>query len=326
MRRKLNALIVVVALLLSAHLLVGAAVAQDAAGQTQGEITCDSDLMMNLYVAERFFDYDAFRNRLMERGVQVVDPAQFNFGQFEPLFQEEEAVQASTDIFTEEDFNTIADTFALDDAAFEQTLRDRFGGEAGAVLSPAAVAGEAPECAQLRANLNRFFSALAIHDFTTGFTLGTGIAAEPGVEATPAQPGVEATPAETGAEAPPAVTAPDATLDDVLDNPDAFYGQVVSVEGLLREFINERAFFFNDEDLIAPDELVVFHTGEGTFDAGLEEGIHVRVTGEVRQFILADFESEFGLDLDDNAFVEFENRPVIIASEVVSVEGQPQGG
>jgi hypothetical protein len=175
--------------------------AQDTAAQ-EGDITCDADLMLNLYVANRFFGFNQFQTRLGERGVDpslMVDVNRFNRGQFGTLFQGFEAMQgtgatgeqagqetpqpegAVTSRFgvfdlNDEQANRIVDILAMDEATFQTEFRNRVpqaeGADPAADLVPGAMAGEAPECAQLRSALHRFWSALAIEDFSTGMTMG----------------------------------------------------------------------------------------------------------------------------------------------------------
>ncbi|MGY1634420.1 hypothetical protein ACI784_22200 [Geodermatophilus sp. SYSU D01186] len=52
--------------------------------------------------------------------------------------------------------------------------------------------------------------------------------------------------------------------------------------------------------------------------AAVAEGDFVQVTGTVREFDLATIEQEFGLDLDDALYEDFDRRFVILAENVVS--------
>ena len=179
MRTFVSALLVVVI-----ALTLGLAVSAQDTGQTtaQGDIACDADLMLNLFVANRFFGFHQFQTDLADRGVdpaQIVDLNRFNRGQFDPLFQGVESMQGETGMglpFTEEQRTAILDILALDEATFQTEFRNRvpMTGDAGTIieLAPGVMAGEAPECAHLRSSLNRFWTALAIEDFSTGMMLG----------------------------------------------------------------------------------------------------------------------------------------------------------
>jgi limonene-1,2-epoxide hydrolase len=143
--------------------------------------------------------------------------------------------------------------------------------------------------------------------------LGLTTAVQPGaaVALTPSEvAGVEPTP---GLAQEP-VANPAQELDVVLDDPAAFYGQTVTVEGNVFELMNERLFRISDFDLIDPDELLILHSTDG--DLSLQQDARVQITGMVQPFILTDIESQFGFDLDDALFVGFENQPVLIAESV----------
>ncbi len=44
------------------------------------------------------------------------------------------------------------------------------------------------------------------------------------------------------------------------------------------------------------------------------EGVPIQVTGQVVEFTIADVESEFGLNLDEDLYVDYEQQPAILAS------------
>jgi len=346
MNRKFNPFMVFIAVLAAVSLFVGAAAAQDATlvptmsgqeqptaaaptaqptaageqqGQTttgaqpgaQGDIVCDADLMLNLYIADRFFHFSEFQNRLVERGADpstLVDLNRFNRGQYAPLFESFGATQAAPagqgaiGIFSEQDVNSILDTMMMDDMT---------GQPAVTLLNPASVAGEPAECAQLRTQLNNFYTALALQDLSTGMALSSGT--QTGAVTT-AQPGAQVVPTQAvAATAAPVTAATPLVLDTVLDDPAAFYGQAMTVEGNLSQLVNERMLVISDDDLIGPDELLVLNTADGPFDPAMQEGSRVQVTGTLHQFVLADVEHEFGIELDDNQFAGWEGRPVLVA-------------
>ncbi|MGF1500144.1 MAG: hypothetical protein ACFB8W_25440 [Elainellaceae cyanobacterium] len=62
----------------------------------------------------------------------------------------------------------------------------------------------------------------------------------------------------------------------------------------------------------AGDVLVLNTTGV-PFSVPEEEETPVQVTGELVQFVITDVEDEFGVDLDDDLFGEYEQQPAIIA-------------
>lgn len=114
----------------------------------------------------------------------------------------------------------------------------------------------------------------------------------------------------------------DASLDDVIDNPSAYYGQIVNVNGTVSE-LNEvgRGFFMWDDDLLDADRALVLGTSQSMWDTIglLEADTGVAVRGVVRPFIITDLESEIGYDLDDDFYADYETEdmPAIVALEVI---------
>ncbi len=57
-------------------------------------------------------------------------------------------------------------------------------------------------------------------------------------------------------------------------------------------------------------------------EEGFVAGEEVRVNGVVRTFNLLRFERDFGVDLDDNLYSDWEGQPVIIATELRRAVGE----
>ena len=177
-------------------------VTQAAGTEGTGTVNCDADLMLNLYIADRFFGFGAVQTQLMQGGVaNAVDTSVFDTGQFGTLFGTARAMQDPTtgmmtnSGWTQEQITGLSGTLSQDDTTFDEAWTTTFGGDAAAAdatqLTTAAVADEAPECAQLRTALYRFWRAVALQDFTGGmtgsFSSGTGTTDDLGgtEEATP---------------------------------------------------------------------------------------------------------------------------------------------
>ena len=123
-----------------------------------------------------------------------------------------------------------------------------------------------------------------------------------------------------------------ATLDEVLDDPAAYYGRRVTVFGEVDEMIGPRAFTLADNDLVGDDELLVVGAtrlpavqGRAAEEPLLEDDL-VMATGPVRQFNLAEVEREVGFDLDDGLFRDWAGRPVLIARSLELSPGVPGAG
>ena len=181
------------------------AVAQDVA--PAGAVKCDSDLILNLYIADRFFGFTKVQDQIKTAGADTstwVDLNTIDKGQFTPWFNGEMAgTSLGALTLNDQQIGTLSSTLLMD-AATRQQMMDSVAAGTGTdmtTISPlpqASVAGEAAECTQLRTELNTFFSTVAFQDFsgalgampaTTGSTDMSGqatVAPGTNVTATPA--------------------------------------------------------------------------------------------------------------------------------------------
>jgi hypothetical protein len=143
----------------------------------------------------------------------------------------------------------------------------------------------------------------------------------PAAAATAAQPGIEG--GATGGDS--AVTQPTANADEAMeegevsvsaidDDPEAFYGQSVTIMGDVIEVVNPQYFRLGDPELLGGDDLLVLMPSAAT--AGLTDGQQVMVTGTVQQFDQTELESLLGIDIDDVLATELDGQPVIVADQV----------
>lgn len=184
-------------LAVSAFGIVGAqdATAVPAAGAA-GSINCDSDLILNLYIAENYFGFDQVRNQLMMTATtSMTDLTAYNRGQYGPWFDASTAMMTNP-VLTDDQVTTLSGMLSQDDATLQSTLNG--GAAAGttttAPLVPLAVPGEAAECAQLRTELARFFQVVAFEHGTGAMSFGnTGSTVMPANPDTAAQPGAVTT-------------------------------------------------------------------------------------------------------------------------------------
>lgn len=119
--------------------------------------------------------------------------------------------------------------------------------------------------------------------------------------------------------------ADDVDLDTVLDDPAAYYGQIVTVDGDIAEFVEgQRGFLLGDEDLINPERALIIGADQPLWDSliGVEIDDTVIVRGIVRPLNITDLENEIGYDMDDEFYAEFtgDDQTAIIALEVTPRE------
>ncbi len=122
----------------------------------------------------------------------------------------------------------------------------------------------------------------------------------------------------------------DVGLPAILENPQRYYGQEMTVSGAVGQVIEPRAFVMVDrqalqggplsEAELADRGVLVVHTGGSPPDVA--EPQNVRTTGILQQFDISDFEQQEDVNLDDELYTEYENRPVLLAAEVLPEQGE----
>lgn len=132
------------------------------------------------------------------------------------------------------------------------------------------------------------------------------------------------------------LTGPEAgtTVSEVVEEPSELFGRVVTVSSEVEQAISPNAFKLENQQLMGGEGLLVVSaiprkvpvagqpTADSVFNENifnediLDDDIPLRVTGTVTKFVLADVKREFGLALEDKLFVEYEGKPVIIATAV----------
>ncbi len=91
---------------------------------------------------------------------------------------------------------------------------------------------------------------------------------------------------------------------------EAMVGQSVTVGGEVDSIISPEAFRIGADE---PGEGTLVISGDAL---GVAEGGTVAVTGTVVEFVPADIEREFGFDVDDDLFVDFDDEFAVVADSV----------
>ncbi|MDY7012686.1 MAG: hypothetical protein SVX43_03640 [Cyanobacteriota bacterium] len=125
----------------------------------------------------------------------------------------------------------------------------------------------------------------------------------------------------------PEVTDSNATVEDVAENADELFGQVVTVRGEPDEILDNVSFTLSDDEFFGGDEILIVNSSGEPFTLP-EDGTNIQVTGEVRQFSAFDFEEEF--ELDWTPAEDYGERPTIVAQSIAispepgEVTGNPE--
>jgi hypothetical protein len=106
-------------------------------------------------------------------------------------------------------------------------------------------------------------------------------------------------------------------IDQLEDNPSNYVGKTVSVDAEVEDVYGPRVFTIDEAnwgDL--EGELLVYVPSP--LAAIVRENDRVTITGQVKRFIEADFENEWGwLGVDDEMEVKLGKRPVLVATNIV---------
>ncbi len=102
------------------------------------------------------------------------------------------------------------------------------------------------------------------------------------------------------------------TIGNLADNPQEYLGQVVTVSAPVTNILSPNAFALGGQ-------VLVVGSGKEAPGGSLTEGNVLQVTGPYRQFDLAEFERELGVDLQDELFADWGDRPALLARQIQPV-------
>ena len=104
--------------------------------------------------------------------------------------------------------------------------------------------------------------------------------------------------------------------EDVSDNTADYIGQTVTVRSEPLEVVGDSSFTISDEQFFGTEPILVINASGEPMMLPADDDVDVQVTGEVRNFVIADVEEEFDLTLDPNLYVDYEEQPAIIAQSI----------
>ena len=106
------------------------------------------------------------------------------------------------------------------------------------------------------------------------------------------------------------------TTEELSDGAEGMIGETVSIRAEVAETIDESSFLLEDDQLFGGEDVLVINASGEPFVLTEGDDTEVQVTGEVQQLVTADFETEYGLDLDPELYAEYEDRPVVVAQSI----------
>ena len=167
-------------------------------------------------------------------------------------------------------------------------------------------------------NLNKLFSKTAFLLLLSVSLIGcdTDTNANTGVDATGQteenlDAGIEEV--ETDSEIETSQAEENVTTEDVAEEAEDLIGQTVTIRSEAIAQIEPATFTVADREYYGGEDIIVVNATGTPFVLPAEDDTEVQITGEVTEFVLADIESVYDLDLDPDLYVEYSDRPAIIA-------------
>ncbi|MGG6265539.1 hypothetical protein ACQ4M3_05985 [Leptolyngbya sp. AN03gr2] len=119
----------------------------------------------------------------------------------------------------------------------------------------------------------------------------------------------------------PACTQPrqqanNVTAEDVAENTNQYIGKTVTIRSEPLRKLGPSTFTMSSEQFFGREPIIVVNASGTPFVLPENQDVEVQVTGQVRQFVLADVNRDYSLNLAPDLYREFENRPAIIAQSV----------
>lgn len=105
------------------------------------------------------------------------------------------------------------------------------------------------------------------------------------------------------------------TIEKITGNLEDYVGQMVTVRSEVEEELDESGFVLQADEFFGGEPFLLLNAGAEPVTRPNDE-IAVQGTGTVREFIIADIENEYGIDLDDELYIDYEDRPVVVADSV----------
>lgn len=105
------------------------------------------------------------------------------------------------------------------------------------------------------------------------------------------------------------------TIEKITGNIDEYIGQTVTVRSRVEEDLGESGFVLQADEFFGGEPFIVVNASDTPVTRPSED-VPVQATGTVRELVIADIETDYGIDLDDELYVDYEDRPAVIAESV----------
>ena len=109
----------------------------------------------------------------------------------------------------------------------------------------------------------------------------------------------------------------DSTTIEEITEEEKTPGEQVTVRGEVEDVEPGMSFTMEEEGFLEGDEVLVINVSGKMLPEAPSDDLQLQVTGELGTLVLADVERDYGLGLDPQLYVDYENKPVIFASSMV---------
>ncbi|BCL38423.1 hypothetical protein [Nostoc sp. MS1] len=105
-------------------------------------------------------------------------------------------------------------------------------------------------------------------------------------------------------------------LAEISDNTDEFMGKAVTIKSEAIARVGQSSFTINNQKFLAGQPLVVINASGKPFDLPPNQDTPIQVTGEVRNLVIPEIEREYNLNIQDQDYTDYINKPAIIAQHL----------
>jgi hypothetical protein len=106
------------------------------------------------------------------------------------------------------------------------------------------------------------------------------------------------------------------SLAEIADNTDEFMGKSVTINSEATAKVGSTAFTISDQKFLAGQPLVVINASGKPFDLPPNQNTPIQVTGEVRNLVIPEIEKEYNLNIQDQYYTDYVDKPAIIARHI----------
>ncbi|MGD1898799.1 MAG: hypothetical protein ACFB16_17830 [Phormidesmis sp.] len=106
------------------------------------------------------------------------------------------------------------------------------------------------------------------------------------------------------------------TSEELVEDTASYVGEEVTIRSEVEETVDESSFLIADDDYFDGEAILVINASTEPFVIPEVGDTQVQVTGEVETFAMSTVTEEYGIELSEELFEEYEAKPVIIAQSL----------